>query len=115
LEPACVATCPTYAKTFGDLEDVTSEVFRQVYRTGARRMESSDIAIGPNVYYTGKPEHLEMAASSFAPVPSRTVAAVTVWTKLAKKLVYVAVGVTFLGQAGAFFRQLSVGEKQFDE
>jgi hypothetical protein len=38
-----------------------------------------------------------------------------VWTKLAKKVVFLAVGATFLGQAGAFFRQLAVGEKQFDE
>jgi len=29
--------------------------------------------------------------------------------------VYLAVGVTFLGQAVAFFHQLSTGEKQFEE
>ena len=90
-------------------------MFRLVYRAGAKRMETADIAIGPNVYYTGKPEHLEMAAASFAPTPPRTVAAAFVWTRLAKKLVYLAVGTTFLGQAGAFFHQLSVGEKQSDE
>jgi hypothetical protein len=115
LEPACVATCPTKAKTFGDIEDTGSEVFRLVYRAGAKRMETSDIAIGPNVFYTGKSEHLEMAAASFGPIPPGTVAAARVWTKLAKKVVYLAVGATFLGQAGAFFHQLSVGEKQSDE
>lgn len=115
LEPACVATCPTFAKTFGDLEDPTSEVFRLVYRAGAKRLETTEIAIGPNVFYTGKPEHLEMASAAFGPKPPRTVAAAMVWTHLVKKLVYLAVGATFLGQAGAFFRQLSAGEKQFEE
>ncbi|MGZ4822357.1 MAG: 4Fe-4S dicluster domain-containing protein [Terriglobales bacterium] len=115
LEPSCVATCPAKAKVFGDIEDPGSEVFRLVYRAGAKRMETTEIAIGPNVFYTGKPESLEMAAASFAPTPPRTVAAARVWTKLAKKLVYLAVGATFLGQAGAFFHQLSVGEKQSDE
>ncbi len=115
LEPACVATCPAKAKIFGDLEDTRSDVFRLVYQGSARRLESSAIAIGPNVFYTGKEEHFEMAAASFSPQPPRTVAAVTVWTKVVKKLVYLAVGATFLGQAGAFFRQLAVGEKQFDE
>ena len=115
LQPACVATCPSNAKIFGDLEDPGSDVFRLVYRGGAQRMESARVAIGPNVFYTGNPEHLEMAATSFAPMPPRTVAALTVWSKVARKLVYIAVGATFLGQAVAFFRQLAVGEKQFDE
>lgn len=115
LDPACVATCPAKAKTFGDLEDTNSEVFRMVYRGGAQRIETADIAVGPNVFYLAAPEHLELAAASFAPTPPQTIAAATVWTKIAMKIVYLAVGATFLGQAVAFFRQLSVGEKQFEE
>jgi tetrathionate reductase subunit B len=115
IEPACVATCPTFAKRFGDLEDRTSSVFNLVYHQGARRNETSDIAIGPNVYYYGKPEHVELAFASFVPHEPRTVAAGQVWSKLAKTFVYLAVGATFLGQAVAFFRQLAVGEKQFEE
>lgn len=115
LEPACVATCPAHAKLFGDLENPSSEVFRQVYREGAHRMETADIAIGPNVYYVGKPEHTQLALASFAPVPPRTIAAGKVWSGFLNKFVYLAVGATFLGQAVAFFRQLSVGEKQFED
>jgi tetrathionate reductase subunit B len=115
LEPACVATCPAGAKIFGNLEDPASDVFRLVYREGARRMETSTIAIGPNVYYAGKPEHAQLALASFAPVPPRTIMPARIWSSLLNKVVFLAVGATFLGQAIAFFRQLSQGEKQFEE
>lgn len=115
LEPACVATCPAKAKTFGNLEDANSPVFNLVYRQAAQRMETPQVAIGPNVYYVGKREHLELASAAYAPQPGRTIAPVTVWGALAKKVVLLAVGATFVGQAVAFFRQLAVGEKQFDD
>ncbi len=115
LEPACVATCPAKAKIFGNLEDPNNVVFGLVYRDGARRNESRDIALGPNVYYLGRPEHVKMAALAFPPEPPRTIAPAQVWSRLAKKVVYLAVGVTFLGQAVAFFRQLHIGEKQFED
>lgn len=115
LQPACVAICPGRAKIFGNLEDSSSDVFRMVYREGARRMQTADVAIGPNVYYAGKPEHTELALASFAPIPPRTIAPGKVWSSVVSKAVYLAVGASFLGQAVAFFRQLAVGEKQFEE
>jgi tetrathionate reductase subunit B len=115
LQPACVLTCPANAKIFGDLEDTSGDVFNMVYRQSAHRMQSPDIAIGPNVYYLGKPEHIEMAEAMFPVRVPRTVAAGRVWSAFAKKAVYLAVGATFLGQAVAFFHQLATGEKQVDE
>jgi tetrathionate reductase subunit B len=115
LQPACVLTCPANAKTFGDLEDSTSSVFNMVYRQHAHRMDSPDVAIGPNVYYVGKPEQLELAATTFPVGRPHTVAAGRVWGAVARKVVYLAVGATFLGQAVAFFHQLATGEKQFEE
>jgi tetrathionate reductase subunit B len=115
LAPACVLTCPAEAKVFGDLEDSSSEVHRLVYIEGARRMISKTVSIGPNVYYTGSPEHLDEQAASFAPVPPRTIAPGIVWGALAKKLVLLAVGASFAGQAIAFFHQLATGEKQFED
>jgi tetrathionate reductase subunit B len=113
--PACVLTCPANAKMFGDLEDTSGGVFNAVYRGNAKRIESANAAIGPNVYYLGRPERLEMAAASFAPHAPHTVAATKVWGAVVEKLVFLAVGATFLGQAVAFFRQLAVGEQQFEE
>jgi hypothetical protein len=115
LQPACVLTCPSNAKTFGDLEDENSRVFQMVYRGGARRMESTDVKIGPNVYYTGKPEHIAMAAASFPAVLPSMVTPGKVWSAVARKFVGFAVGATFLGQAVAFFHQLAKGEKQFED
>jgi tetrathionate reductase subunit B len=115
LVPACVATCPAHAKIFGNLEDSSSEVFKLVYRQGARRMETSTISIGPNVYYKGKPEHTELALAAFPPVPPLTIAPAKIWSSLLNKAVVLAVSATFLGQAVAFFRQLAVGEKQFED
>jgi hypothetical protein len=110
-----VLTCPGEAKVFGDLEDPSSEVYHLAYHEGARRMETQTVSIGPNVYYTGTPEHLEVQAASFAPVPPHTIAPGVIWSAFAKKLVLLAVGATFAGQAIAFFRQLAVGEKPFED
>lgn len=115
LEPACVKTCPANAKMFGNLDDINSPTFDQVYRQAAYRIENSNAAIGPNVYYLGKPEHLQMASAAFPPERPRTIAPGKVWSVLAKKLVFLAVSATFVGQAIAFFHQLSAGEKQFED
>jgi tetrathionate reductase subunit B len=115
LQPVCVSTCPAGAKIFGDLEDSSNTVFRLVYNAGAKRMETNKIAIGPNVYYTGRPEHAELALASFGPVPPRNIAPAKIWSSLLNKFIFLAIGATFLGQAIAFFRQLSQGEKQFED
>jgi tetrathionate reductase subunit B len=113
--PACVTTCTGHAKTFGDLDDRNSDVYRMVFHEGARRMETSKVAIGPNVFYSGRPEHLDLVATSFPPRPPGLPAAAETWRKLVRPLVVGAVAVTFLGQAAAFFAQLGKGEGDFDE
>ncbi len=114
-EPACVATCTAHAKHFGDLEDRTSEVFNLVFVSGARRMETPAVAVGPNVYYTGRPENLDLVRASFPPhAPQRTHAG-EAWGRVVKPLILAAVGATFLGQAVAFFNQLWHGEQDFED
>jgi tetrathionate reductase subunit B len=113
--PVCVATCTGNAKYFGDLEDHKSDVFRLVYAEGARRLESKDAAVGPNVYYLGKPAQLALLAESFPPRAPRLPLAGEVWRRVVQPLALLAVGATFLGQAAAFFVQLAKGEKDFDD
>lgn len=111
LEPACVATCTAHAKYFGDLEDTGSGVFRMVYEKGATRLESRDVAIGPNVFYAGRDRDLEPVLASFAPHAPRPVASREFWARVLRPLVIAGVGATFLGQAVAFFYQLATGEQ----
>ena len=115
LQPACVNTCTAHAKYFGDLEDPNSFVFTAVYEKHAHRIENSLAAPGPNVYYLGKPGHLELVQAKFGPRAPRLIRPGEVWKRLVKPLVLAAVGATFVGQAIAFFYQLHKGEKDFEE
>jgi Fe-S-cluster-containing dehydrogenase component len=53
--PACVETCPTLCRTFGDLDDPSSEVAIAVAE--ARRIDVMKPEVGthPNVYYLNAP------------------------------------------------------------
>ncbi len=113
--PACVATCPSEAKHFGDLEDRTGAVHRMVFHDGARRIESDRVAVGPNVYYLGHDDQLAIVEAGFMPRPPRLLAAGEAWRRLLRPFVMGLVGLTFLGQAVAFFTQLHKGEGDFDE
>ena len=113
--PACVDTCTAHAKYFGNLEDPSSDVYRMVFRDGARRIETAGVAIGPNVYYLGKPEQLDLVAATFAPREPRMPLSGEAWQRVFKPLVIAAVAATFLGQAVAFFHQLRKGEADFED
>ncbi len=113
-QPACVATCTAHAKYFGDLEDRRGEVFHLVYSNDAQRVESARVAVGPNVYYLGKRERMELVKAAFAPREPRLPASGGAW-RVVRPLIMVAVGATFLGQAAAFFNQLWNGEQDDDE
>ena len=86
-----------------------------VFAEGARRVESATVAVSPNVYYLGKPEHLDLVVESFPPQPPRLLAAGNTWRSLVKPLVIAAVAATFLGQSVAFFSQLGNGSKDFED
>lgn len=115
LPPACVATCTGNAKYFGDLEDPGSDVFQMVYGQGAKRIQSAEVSVGPNVYYKGRNGEPDLIAEVFPPRPPRMPASGQWWSKALLPLAGLMVGATFLGQAVAFFRQLGAGEERFEE
>ncbi len=50
LQPACVVTCPTDARVFGDLEDASSEASRLIRERNGRQ-PLPEAGTNPSVYY----------------------------------------------------------------
>jgi Fe-S-cluster-containing dehydrogenase component len=50
-EPACVVTCPTKARIFGDLNDPNSEISRTVKKEKLVRVTAPHVDTQPNIYY----------------------------------------------------------------
>lgn len=65
-EPACVQTCITGARIFGDIDDPASEVAQYIKR-GAQGIEASGGSLGPNVYYYGKPKDIKLLMKDYRP------------------------------------------------
>jgi tetrathionate reductase subunit B len=57
LQPACVQTCIADARIFGYLDDPEVAAY---LKKGAKRLESENVKIGPNVYYAGPARDLEL-------------------------------------------------------
>jgi Fe-S-cluster-containing dehydrogenase component len=50
LDPACVETCPTKVRVFGDLDDPDSEASR-LLRTRLTERKKIQAGTGPNLHY----------------------------------------------------------------
>jgi Fe-S-cluster-containing dehydrogenase component len=48
--PACVTTCPTQVRIFGDLDDPNSEISRFIAESGAEPLRK-DLGTLPHIYY----------------------------------------------------------------
>jgi len=112
-EPACVATCITSCRHFGDLEDPKSDVSRHM--AGSRRLESEEAQLGPNVRYLAGDREWKLIHERYAPPAPRLSTSAWILRKLARPLILLAIAGAFTGQAIAFFAQLRKGEHPIEE
>jgi tetrathionate reductase subunit B len=66
-EPACVVTCPTKTRIFGDLNDPQSEVSRAVKEKKLVRVVAPHINTRPNIYYHEGTRLLDWAVAPTLP------------------------------------------------
>ncbi|WP_027176088.1 4Fe-4S dicluster domain-containing protein [Desulfovibrio aminophilus] len=104
LEPACVDTCPTKARVFGDLDDPDSEVSRLLRENQGKvvRLTSAGTDTKPNMYYLGG------TAPRDWPVEPREPSSMTALASLAGPLVKGAVALTGLGVLAMLGRQILI-------
>jgi tetrathionate reductase subunit B len=99
--PACVTTCPTKARTFGDLKDPNSEVARLLKSNKTVKVFNRQTDTQPNIYY------MSMTAPIDWPVKAETPAAIQLW-KVINPFVYGFVGLNVLGVLAMLGKQLLI-------
>ena len=67
LEPACVVTCPTRARVFGDLNDPKSAVSQLLEKEKLVRIIGPHSNTQPNIYYYEGTQQLDWAVSPTLP------------------------------------------------
>lgn len=89
-EPACVDTCPTRARVFGDINDSNSEAAIQFKKSKKIQITNGTVDTDPNLYYFGKTEPSDW------PVQLSSMTPMKIWEKGANPLVWAATGVNSL-------------------
>lgn len=100
LEPACVETCPTKARAFGDANDASGEVANLLKKNNTKQVVNRYSDTKPGIYYIGDP------GPKHWPVEARMPEAFEFWKNLAGPAVKAFIGITGLGVLGMLGKQL---------
>lgn len=110
LLPACVDTCPTKARVFGDLNDPDSDASRLLREKPAVKvLARGGIDTQPNMYYVAATAPTDWAGEVEFP------GAFTAMATLVNPVVKAAVGLSALGVAVMWARQLLAPDRQDSE
>ncbi|MFH0999102.1 MAG: 4Fe-4S dicluster domain-containing protein [Pseudomonadota bacterium] len=102
--PACVVTCPTKARVFGDINDPKSDAALLLKKNQSVRVINKESDTKPNMYY------LSATAPLSWPVRARMPDAIQLW-KLAGPLIWGVVGLNALGVLIMLGKQLLMNDK----
>ena len=102
--PACVVTCPTKARVFGDINDPKSDAALLLKKNPSVRVINTATDTKPNMYY------LSATAPLNWPVKARMPDAIQLW-KLAGPLIWGVVGLNALGVLVMLGKQLLMNDK----
>ena len=100
LLPACVDTCPTKARVFGDLNDPKSEAGRLFSKQKPVQVVNAKTNTDPNMYYLGDPGPKDW------PVEAKAPAAHVLWRRLAGPAIGALVGLSGLGVLAMLSKQV---------
>ena len=110
LDPACVSTCPTKARTFGDIGDPDSEVSKLLAENETVRIVNTKFDTKPNIYYIGDP------GPRTWPVEPKMPTSFTVWKKYGWPAVGLVTGLSALGVVAMLAKQILMpGDAPEDE
>lgn len=110
LEPACVVTCPTKARVFGDINDPKSKAAKLLAENKERVIQviSEKTNTKPNMYYLGITAPVDWPVPAHVPGPMRSM--INVLTPLLKTVVSMsAVGVGAMLAKQVFFSSKEAG------
>lgn len=107
--PACVITCPTKARTFGNINDPESDVARLVKENKTVRVVNEETDTKPNMYYVSTTAPMNWPRKAESPTPIRW------WASLAKPLVWAVVGLNALGVLVMFGKQLIIKDEETEK
>jgi len=102
--PACVVTCPTKARAFGDLKDPNSDVARLLKGNNTVRVVNRETDTQPNIYY------MSMTAPVNWPVKAEIPSAIQMW-KVINPFVWAFVGFNALGVLAMLGKQLLIKDE----
>ncbi|MGD8529642.1 MAG: 4Fe-4S dicluster domain-containing protein [Syntrophobacterales bacterium] len=102
--PACVVTCPTKARNFGDLKDPNSEVARLLRGNNTVRVVNRETDTKPNIYY------MSVTAPINWPVKAEIPSAIQLW-KVINPFVWGFVGLNALGVLAMLGKQLLIKDE----
>ena len=102
--PACVTTCPTKARFFGDLNDPDSDVARLVKQNKTVQVVHSKSNTKPNIYYLNRTAPMNWPVKAQIPTP------IQMWSKIVNPALWALVGLNALGVLVMLGRQLVTPE-----